>query len=500
MDYNKLFSQLDKLNSTSTVTESWGAINIKGIWQDDNDVNFSIINEELKKLNLASSYKIDEQVFVFEEFFENLFTNSEWELNINKISRLESNKVVIFYKIEAFTIWSNNLDCFDSKNPLIINEKIFIRVRNLNSNDFVIANNFIVTDLLSELDFSYEEGIPSSHNILSNVHIKANENFAIEPSKFFINKGEFTDLTKPFFMMCLKTLSVCLTSELINNETVLLRGIRKIEVPLYSNCNYTIKSYDLFAIKATIQWIYEDKTELKIKLFLDRFTLDLDLDQDYISEILKLNKNSIEQAKERYTFITFERKDQFQKELRDLLKDLKTLSDLYTTKVRNLLSNLLRDILAGLILIGITILSKVDLSILSSNSSIIHLVFKIFSIYFIISILYQSIFDLIDIIKTKQELIFWKKTSREYISERDFSTYLKETVSKRAHFAYIFYGVLIISYISLAYLSFNFGTIIEKHFSPKKEQVTNPSKEQIGLTKDCIYNKSQDTIFKEKVK
>jgi len=260
--------------------------------------------------------------------------------------------------------------------------------------------------------------------------------------------------------MAALSLSVCAVSELINDKLVVLRGIRKIEMDLFNNV-VKIDLGVLEDLKNTVSWIYEDKTDLKLKLFLDRFTLDVDLKKDYTSELILLNKTSLEQAKERFSFITFERKDQYQKELRDLLKDIKGVSDLYSTKVRGVLSNLLRDVLAGLILIGITILSKIEKVDTVASSPIINLVFKAFAFYFILSILYQTIFDFLDISKTKNEFIFWKQTSREYIGQDEFKKLMAGTINKREIFTYSFYSLLIITYLGIAYLSYNFIAILQ---------------------------------------
>jgi len=459
---NELFLKFDSLKTIAQTSEGWGGISFKGTWNETSAFNFSDLYEIINSdnLNLAFSCKIDGNTIDFETFQQDLFDGSSWEFNINKISRILENKYNFFYFIEEFKKWSLSLSCFDSNNPIIKNELLQIIVNELKEKDFIVANNYTICGPFGIRKFIETSDIPEFEKISTNVHIATRENFILEPKKLFIESGNYSQITAPFFEMCAKSLAVCLVSEIVNENQIILRGIRKIELPI-STTKTIFDLNQLQQLKSVIKWIYEEKTDLKIKLFLDRFTLDLDLSKDYISELLKLNKTCYEQARERFSFITFERKDQFQKELRDLLKDLKNLSDLYTTKVRSLLSNLLRDVLAGLILIGITILSKVDLNSISSANSIIDLVFKAFAAYFVISIAYQSIFDLIDIRKTKRELIFWKKTSREYISDREFDSYLQSTVGERERFTYSFYILLIVSYLGLAYVSFNFISLIQ---------------------------------------
>ena len=456
-----LFKNFDELKKISEVSEGWSFMNFKGIWKEENNLEvLKQINKlfQSKDYNYALTWKLDGQVIEFNSLSEDLLEGSNWELNINKISRLETNEKTFFYDLNSFKKWSRSLNPFDSNNPLLSSYKITIIVNGFEES--LLANNYIICSDSKIPEFKYIEDIPDFNQINSTIHISSRENFTINPEKLFISEGLCTDTTAPFFIMSVKSLAVCLASEIGNNETVILRGIRKIELPIFNNIT-ALNTEILSQLKNSIKWVYDEKTDLKIKLFLDRFTLDVDLQKDYVSEIIRLNKNCLEQAKERFSCITFERKDQFQKELRDLLKDLKTVSDLYSTKARALLSNLLRDVLAGLLLIGITILSKVENINSIGENPIINLVFKSFSIYFILSILYQSIFDLVDIVKTKNEFIYWKQTSREYISESEFKIYLKQTVGKREVFTYCYYSFLIATYFLLAYLSFNFAHFLD---------------------------------------
>lgn len=459
--FTELINNISQLEKISEVTEGWSFINFNGKWENQNDFKtFEKINElsENPNFQFGLSWQIDRQVLSFISFLEELENGSEWKIIINKTSRLKENKKNFFNKVEVFKEWANTLDPFDVDNPLLSDFPIKIFVNKIK--ETVVGNNYIICPISKNPEFKNSNVFPDFDQINSNIHILHRENFIIEPKKLFINEGECTDNTINFFIMSVKSIAICLTSEIINNESIILRGIRKIELPLFKNCS-VLNTDILSDLKKTLNWVYEDKSDLKIKLYLDRFTLDVDLQKDFVSELIRLNKTSLEQSKERFSFITFERKDQFQKELRDLLKDLKTVSDLYSTKARGLLSNLLRDVLAGLLLIGLTILSKIEDVKLVTESPVINLVFKAFSFYFIISILYQSIFDFVDIIKTKNEFIYWKKTSREYISESEFKEYMKQTVGNREKFTYIYYSFLIITYFFLAYISYNFLELIQ---------------------------------------
>lgn len=456
----QLFNSFKDLATISEYSEGWAYINFSGIWLVEHNAQlFKDVDRLITSTGMCAIFwNLDGQALDFETFLDDLAAGGQWFVNINKISRLSESKTNFFFDENSFKAWSRQLSSFDSSNPLLSSFRTKIVVNKFCEK--VVASNYIICNPDDSFDYAEIDMLPSFAKINSTIHIAARDNFIVEPSKLFITEGDCTDNTLPFFKMSVISLGVCIVSELVNDKAVVLRGIRKLEVELFKNVT-KIDVKILEDLKNTVTWIYEDRTDLKLKLFLDRFTLDIDLKKDYISELILLNRTSFEQAKERFSFVTFERKDQYQKELRDLLKDLKVVSDLYSTKVRGVLYNLLRDVLAGLILIGITILSKIEKVDNVIASPIVNLVFKAFAMYFLLSILYQTIFDMFDIRKTKNEFIFWKQTSREYIGQGEFKKLMADTIDKTEIFTYFFYGVLVITYLGIAYLSFNFIFVLQ---------------------------------------
>lgn len=448
----------DVTGISSNVSESWSSLSFSGTLKSDVDKNLieQLKNECVSSLILKTlSYRIDNTpIGTFEEFSEDLIVGSNWTVSINKIINIEQTSMNFFYSKKEFKKWSDSLDPFSEENPLLKFNGLRIVVNNFKNK--IVGANFLITDEIDSSLFSISQSkLPDFDNIKKNVHILAQQNFVISPQNFLILKGECTDDTYSFFKLCAANLAATLCSEIIDSENIVLRGIRKIDLILFKNT--TPLNIDFIKdLSNTIEWIYEDRTDLKIKLYLDRITLDINFKNDYVHELSLINNISLLQAKERYSFAIFERKDQYYKELRDLLKDLKTISDLYSTKARTVLSNLLRDVLAGFILIGITLLSKIENPEKVIENQTIKYVFQAFSIYFIISILYQSLFDFIDISKTTKEFKYWKKTSREYISEEEFKAHLNATIDKRELFTCLFYIVLITTYFFIAYCSWNF--------------------------------------------
>lgn len=205
-----------------------------------------------------------------------------------------------------------------------------------------------------------------------------------------------------------------------------------------------------------MQWVYEtgERADLRLKLLLERITLDVDFNESYPHALCFIIKGAFTQAKERYSFITYERKDKYDKELKDLLNDTKKLCDSYSSKIRGVLSNLLRDVLAAFIMIGITQLSKVsDLQQLKDNN-LIKYVFIAFGWYFIVSAVFQLVIDALDVVRSYKELKYWKQLTKEYMIKSEYDSHIKATVLKRLWWSAPFYVVLILVYIGIGICCF----------------------------------------------
>lgn len=255
-----------------------------------------------------------------------------------------------------------------------------------------------------------------------------------------------------------------MVNEIRKDDIVILRGVRRLDLALCGNADNAISLRFIKELTDAIHWLYGEsgRRDLRLKLLLERITLDIDIHNSLLVGLQDVLANSLQQAKERYSYIIYERKDTYQKELKDLLKDLKSLSDLYSNKVRSILSNLLRDVLAAFILIGITLFSKTtEISNLFENK-LIKYVFIAFGGYFIISVLFQIIIDLYDIRRSSKEFDYWKIVSREYMSKNDFKRHKSETLDKRVVGTMIIYFFVACFYIFIAFICFNFPCIWSK--------------------------------------
>lgn len=461
----ELFDILSKLETISSESsDTWNSLTFKGILKDESHKNLFrelSVKIQAKSIDKSISYQIDTSSFSsLDDFIEDLLEGSNWKISINKTSNIQDTSLNFFIDKREFKLWSKQLNAFNTENPFNKFNNLKIIVKGFNKK--LIGENYVICNETEDiLKNQIASSLPNYENIKKHIHILAKDKFILLPINFLILEGECNDDTLSFFKMSSITLAASLSSEIIDENNLVLRGIRKIELEIYKNTTKLNLKF-IEDLKNTVEWVYTDRPDLRLKFFLDRVTLDIDYNNDYVNELNRINNVSLIQAKERFSFAIFERKDQYYKELRELLKDLKVISDLYSSKARLVLSNLLRDVLAGFLLIGITLFSKLsDINKVVDNP-IIRYVFQAFSIYFVISIIYQSLFDFVDIAKTKKEFSYWKRTSREYISETEFKTHLNETISKREVFTYIFYVILIFTYFLIAYYCWNFTYYLNK--------------------------------------
>jgi hypothetical protein len=232
-----------------------------------------------------------------------------------------------------------------------------------------------------------------------------------------------------------------------------------------------------------VSWIYEDKPITRRKLFNDRLTLDIDEDKTLIENLYLHAENSLTQARERYIFVITERKDAYIKELKDLLKDLRSQSDLYSQKIRALLNNFLRDLLASIILIGFTIFTKFSDNLNLDKEKLLVYVFSGLGIYYIVSIILQVTIDCIDINITSKELKYWKNASKELLPEREFERHYNSSLKSRRRSIYWLYPIISILYVAISFACFVYPHIF------KTLNIQPPTKKHIKADKASISTK-----------
>lgn len=469
-----IFGILDKIKNSfqPTWTENWGYLNISGEYGNENKSSFNELNNIFTASDIQSAltFFIGSNSYSANDFINDLQNNDLWRININKEVLIRKKQeggfyLNFFYSQEEFSKWSSKANPFEEAHPFNTYSPIKIVVKDIKY--FLGGPNILVCNQ-NNLDSTFaapNTKSPTSRDILDIVHVISEKPFCIHLEKHLITFCEpEKSIPNNFLKNSAKILLCCLVNEVQKDDKVILRGVRRLDMVLCGTENGPINLKFNSELMDAVHWVYGEKErrDLRLKLLLERITLDIDLSKPLLVGLPHVLENSLQQAKERYSYIVYERKDSYQKELKDLLKDLKSLSDLYSNKVRSLLSNLLRDVLAAFILVGITLFSKATELLKLFENKLIQYVFIAFGGYFIISAIFQMITDFYDIRRSSKEFDYWKNVSREYMSQKDFETHKSKTLNKRARGSIIIYLIIVACYIVIAFVCFNFPCIWNK--------------------------------------
>jgi hypothetical protein len=226
----------------------------------------------------------------------------------------------------------------------------------------------------------------------------------------------------------------------------ILRGGRRAELPLRAH-EPPISAADLAFRQDTIRWIFDEHVDSRHALVADRLRLEWRLDDTMESLVQRELPLAMPEARERYREVVLEKKDLAAKELRDVLKEVRTQADLYAAKVRDLIAGFLRDFLASLLLIGVGVLARIDGGKLHELAEFApaNIFFRTLSIYFVISAMAQIFIQKRDLQLTGNELTAWLSAAREYLPSARLESELKEHIEPRRKFfmiALIVIGVL----------------------------------------------------------
>lgn len=459
--YAIFFSKLSVLkNVSSYYDETWASLTISGTYCDAiNESYFEELFIESFSIGIDNllTFSVSNEIISLGDYADELVDGCEWKLHVNKNAlHKDVNDVVhtFFYSIEKFKEWAIGVNPISATHPFN-NAKYSIEVYGIDEDEKFGGSQFVVSSD-GNVSFSENNFDNIENDIVCQCHSFMSNEAIIKPSCHLVAFGGESELAKPFFCASIYIMAYALCNELYDNDKIVVRGVRRLELSFgYGQAILgSLKQYQR-ELENVIRWVYEKDCSLRHKLFMDRITLDLNLEEPFILGISSIICDALVQAKERYNFATYERQDDYYRELRDLLKDIKGMSDQCNQKIRSILANLSRDVLGALLLIGVTLLSKIsELEKLSQNH-LVEYVFAGYGIYFLASALLQSIIDSTDLYFTNKEFDYWKNISRNYISNADFFSHKKNTYSKRLSKFIFLYLMIILIYVGLSIICFN---------------------------------------------
>lgn len=457
--YSTLFNKIEAIVAISeSREETWAFLALSGRYQQQySKTIFQELFDVLDGMGKAGciTFRVGNTPMAIEELLDSLVNGVLWTVNINKQSFMGGEDEVsnFFYNLDDFKNWAEQTDPFSSSNPFnnhICKIEVNGLIHSFGGPNFLVSDN--VGDIANNVNLTYE------HDRLKSTLRQFTDNRReIHPEKHYVSFGDVDEYSRFFYRNSLKCITVALCDELYEDRVV-LRGIRRLEFTLQDSQYENVQMVQAQeALRGAFCWVFcgDSRYELRHKLLMDRLTLDLPQNQSFYDSVIPLISHASRQAAERYNYAFFERSNEYQKELQQFLKELHTLCDSYSTKVRSLLGNFLRDALAGLLTVAITIFARIrELEKLDSGNVLIY-IFYAFGAYLLISCIAQAIVDWKDLCQSEKEIDYWKSVSREYMRPEDFAEHKNKTVGERKTQAIIQYACIAVLYLLLAGFSFH---------------------------------------------
>lgn len=390
---------------------------------------------------------------------------SAWKFNFNKDFFKERDSFY-FSSQELFNNWLVNQDPFESN--FLLNQdcdcdKILVIINGLS--DIIQGNKLVFAppSKLNEIPKTDSLELPTNTDIKKETHV-ISSNIFIEPSNFHLVEFIDTDWCKKVIEYYIRSLAYCLANEIRSPDSIVIQGIKRVEINITDFPNQFDQLTQLASdLEETIQWAYEERTQTRLKLICNRLSLDLSVDQSFFEELAKSLPHAYKEAREKYGFIINEISDDFNKEQREIQIQILDISKLFSEKLRTLLSGILRDILAAVFLAAFGVFINADLTKLeaSIHNRYIWILFKGLAVYFLLSIVLQTISNFFDIRLSKEELNRYATTTRNYLNTKEVKKMIRESLSNREYFFAAFYLMIFIGYCILAWLCWNLESIIK---------------------------------------
>lgn len=365
----KLFNELDNLKKVSlNLKETDARLTITGTNLDPVTLNvfrnlFNIFNELANNSFIGDLIiRAGEENINFDDTYLNTdqYLTFSWRLILakknlaNLLKARNDERTILFYDKHSMVEWISLIDpCSPTED---FSNAITVRVRGEMAR---FGSSLLWVLPIGEINVNSSlDDLPDDEKVQALIHVMTlNKTIRISPKTFALTWGNLNhELAKPFIKLGVLALSACLVQELkCENDSykITLRGVKRQELSLFDESDTF--SIDLLKklIKA-VGWVYEERSETRLKLIMDRLSMDIDPSNSLIKGMNLFLDEALQQAKDSYAFVILERKDAYHKEMRDLLKDMKSQADMYAAKVRDLVSSLTRDILGILIFVALS--------------------------------------------------------------------------------------------------------------------------------------------------
>ncbi|NVH47349.1 hypothetical protein [Photobacterium damselae] len=274
-----------------------------------------------------------------------------------------------------------------------------------------------------------DTSLPSTEEILKQVHIVSSDNICISPRNYQLSWGNIGQpLADSFKRAYAQQLWASLSSIYYSDDKLQLKGVKHIEASIKVDPSSEITEEYLQTLHDSVVWCYgvEDPS-IPVQLFVDRLSLEYK-DKSLLTFNVDLIRFCLEQAKNNYKFVIAKRSDEYRKELKTIYTDIKSVTDKFIEKSASLSSEMLKSLMAIAFIFTAGTVSKaiVNGNLLHSKEG--YLLFKIISIYLIVSFFIRWLNASIEIKIALGSLSCWSKTLHNYISQKEVDDLIKSQI------------------------------------------------------------------------
>ncbi len=453
------------------IIEYWDRLDITGNQYADLQDDLSILLRTVTSSSLTVRVNDDAvDISSLKQMSEDGIPFENWQILLNKEGAIHPDGVendihtIWFMNNEGFSKWVSSIEPFNSENNILRQHRatriLVCGFEHAFGGPALAIDNINAQAIPENWPLKYEG--PDEDAVKRQVHILSHDGALLSPSPFLLSWGDIdSDIAQPFRFLSGKSLVTCLTQEFYDTKRIVLKGTRRLELPLAIDSDLIPSASDLNKLWKAVQWVYEERSEVRAALITDRLSLDLSNGQSLLAGACKFINDALTQSIEQYKFVIQDRKDAYAKELRELLKDVQHQAGLFSEKIRSIMNSLLRDVLAALLLISLGLFSRVGKSKEVLESDEANLLFKALAFYLAISLFLQVFIHLRDLYLTNKELRYWTKATRTQIGIDEIKKYLSDPIKDRRWSFYGMLTILSLIYIILSFMSWNFQYLLK---------------------------------------
>lgn len=374
---------------------------------------------------------------------------------------------VLFFSLPAMVAWAKSRDPFTATTQLgpDFSKPVTLRVNGLTSG-FGGAELWVLP-LHGDPPTGVEGSLlPTTSAVNDVIHLNIDKLIKVSPTAWALTWGDLEcSAAVPWLRLSCMVLAACLVQELRRSgdaTDVTVRGTKRVSLRLADPDQKCPPEFAAQLVTA-VQWVYAERAETRLKLVMDRLSIDLDDNQSFLTGLQSYIAAALQQAQDSYAFVILERKDAYFKEMRDLMKDMKAQADLYAAKIRDLVASVTRDILGVLVLIGFSFLGKFDPNNLRGllASPELALLLKFLAGYLVLSCVLQMVTHFRDAQLAYSESARWLGLLRNYTSKGDAEDQFLKPIEKRRKTLWVALGLSAVLYAVLAVSVWTLPSIVD---------------------------------------